>query len=241
MKRRVSPPLASRTAATSCASPGTKRSSPIRSSGPLGTSRMPVASTTSAAGRPRAKQRYHSSTSGVPMPSEPARQGTMAGTQVRALSTNGPTFTGENSRERAASAASGQGAPTGSWRMRSGGRHTGVLGPLGNDGGGLDLDLGLSLHESHHLHDAHGGAVPDPDIALGSLPLLQLRVVLGAARDEPGEAHDVFGARTAGLEHRAHILQCLAHLLGENCAREAPLSIPAHLPGDEHLQAAHED
>ncbi len=64
-KSRVCPPLAARTVRTSSASPGTKRSWPMRSSGPLGTSRMPVASTTSAPGRPRAKRSYQSSTSGV--------------------------------------------------------------------------------------------------------------------------------------------------------------------------------
>ena len=46
------------------ASPGTKRSWPMRSSGPLGTSRMPVASTTITPGCPSAKRAYHSSTSG---------------------------------------------------------------------------------------------------------------------------------------------------------------------------------
>ena len=51
-KSRVSPPLASRTASTSRARPGTNRSWPTRSSGPLGTSRMPVASTTITPGRP---------------------------------------------------------------------------------------------------------------------------------------------------------------------------------------------
>ena len=52
-------------------------------SGPLGTSRMPVASTTMAPGRPRAKRAYQSITSWLTSPSAFARQGTMAGTQVR--------------------------------------------------------------------------------------------------------------------------------------------------------------
>src|SRR5439155_214753 len=46
MKSRVRPWLRSRTVSTSRRRPGMKRSSPIRSSGPLATSRMPVASTT---------------------------------------------------------------------------------------------------------------------------------------------------------------------------------------------------
>src|SRR2546425_4055797 len=48
-------------------------------SGPLGMSRIPVASTTSALGCPRAKRSYHARTSGVTNPSSVARQGTMAG------------------------------------------------------------------------------------------------------------------------------------------------------------------
>ena len=50
--------------ATSSRRPGRKRSWPMRSSGPLGMSRMPVASTTIAPGRPRAKRPYQSSTVG---------------------------------------------------------------------------------------------------------------------------------------------------------------------------------
>ena len=42
--------------------PGMNRSSPIRSSGPLGMSRTPVASTTIAPGCPCAKRSYQSST-----------------------------------------------------------------------------------------------------------------------------------------------------------------------------------
>jgi hypothetical protein len=84
-----------------------KRSSPMRSSGPLGTSRIPVASTTIAPGRPLAKRAYHSTTASVTKPSSVARQGTMAGTQVRCSSATGPTDTGENSREASASARVG--------------------------------------------------------------------------------------------------------------------------------------
>src|SRR5439155_1762784 len=56
MKRRVRPWLFSRTVSTSRASPGRKRSSPIRRRGPLGISRMPVASTTRTPGSPSAKR-----------------------------------------------------------------------------------------------------------------------------------------------------------------------------------------
>jgi hypothetical protein len=108
ISRRVRPPLAARTASTSARSPGTKRSSPTRSSGPDGTSRIPVASTTSAPGRPAAKRAYQSITSPVTSPSALARHGTIAGTQVRCSNRNGPHEIGENHRLRAASSAEGQ-------------------------------------------------------------------------------------------------------------------------------------
>jgi len=66
----------------------------MRSSGPLGTSRMPVASTTIAPGRPRAKRSYHSIFASVTWPSALARQGTIAGTQVRLDRTVPPTRIG---------------------------------------------------------------------------------------------------------------------------------------------------
>jgi hypothetical protein len=83
------------------------RSCPIRSSGPLGMSRMPVASTTSAPGCPRADRSYHASTSGVTNPSSVARHGTIAGTQVRSFSSSRPQRRGLNQSERAASSAVG--------------------------------------------------------------------------------------------------------------------------------------
>jgi hypothetical protein len=55
----------------------------------------------------RAKRPYQASTLGVTNPSSLARQGTMAGTQVRWLNWSPPTRTGANSRERSASAALG--------------------------------------------------------------------------------------------------------------------------------------
>src|SRR5450631_2031954 len=183
MNRRVAPPLASRTTWVSSVSPGRKRSSPMRSSGPLGTSRMPVASTTSAPGRPRAKQRYHSSTSGVTKPSSLARQGTMAGTHVRCSRASGPTWIPENRREPAASTVLGH-WPALAWcRMRSGGRHIKGSG-LRDDRGRFDLDQGLSLHEGDDLHDAHDGEVLAHDGAVGGADFLELRVVRLAAGHE---------------------------------------------------------
>ena len=55
----------------------------MRSKGPLGISLIPVASTTIAPGRPCAKRLYQSMTSCDTSPLSLARQGTIAGTQVR--------------------------------------------------------------------------------------------------------------------------------------------------------------
>ena len=79
----------------------------MRSSGPLATSRMPVASTTSTPGWPSAKRAYHSRTSGVTTPSSVARHGTMAGTHVRSATSSRPMRAGENHCDRAASSAVG--------------------------------------------------------------------------------------------------------------------------------------
>ena len=107
MKSRVRPPLAWRTVRTSSARPGMKRSCPIRSSGPLGMSRMPVASTTSAPGCPRANRSYQARTSGVTSPSSVARQGTIAGTQVRSRRSSRPDRRGLNHSDCAAVSALG--------------------------------------------------------------------------------------------------------------------------------------
>ena len=56
----------------------------MRISGPDAMSRIPVASTTRTPGCPRAKRSYQSRLSGVTNPVSVARQGTIAGTQVRA-------------------------------------------------------------------------------------------------------------------------------------------------------------
>ena len=121
IRSRVSPAECSRTARTSSLRPGTKRSCPMRRSGPLGTSRIPVASTTRTPGRPSAKRPYQSSTSGVTKPSSVARQGTIAGTQVRVRAVQAPRSSGEKSRLARASARVGQRAGgIGCGRARSG-------------------------------------------------------------------------------------------------------------------------
>ena len=123
IKSRVCPWLRSRTVPTSSSRPGTNRSSPMRSSGPLGMSRTPVASTTIAPGRPSANRPYQSSTSGVTNPSEVARHGTIAGTHVRCSSSIEPTVIGLNSMEASAASAVGHSPGSGSHLTRSGGRH----------------------------------------------------------------------------------------------------------------------
>ena len=117
-RSRVAPPLSPRTRSTIPRRPGRNRSWPMRRSGPLGTSRIPVASTTTTPGRPRANRPYQSSTSGVAKPSSVERQGTMAGTQVRCSATSRrPSRTGEKSREAAASSSVGQRGSGRGWRM----------------------------------------------------------------------------------------------------------------------------
>ena len=84
MKRRVSPSLASRTATTS--EPGDE---PIVADSQQRSARHVADARgldNDAPGRPRAKRSYQASTFGVTKPSSVARQGTIAGTQVRAQS-----------------------------------------------------------------------------------------------------------------------------------------------------------
>jgi hypothetical protein len=119
----VSPPEARLTVSTSWRSPGMKRSCPTRSSGPDGTSRMPVASTTITPGMPSANRRYQSRTAGVTSPPSVARHGTMAGTQVRVRASSAPIATGLNQRERAASSAVGQRTAGSACLRCSGGVH----------------------------------------------------------------------------------------------------------------------
>ena len=108
MNSRVRPPLLCRTVSTSVERPGKKRSWPIRSSGPLGMSRIPVASTTITPGSPSANRPYQSSTSWVTNPSSVARQGTIAGTQLLSRSSSPEASRrGENIREVRASSAVG--------------------------------------------------------------------------------------------------------------------------------------
>jgi hypothetical protein len=107
IRSRVRPPLARRTVSASVASPGMKRSSPIRSSGPLGMSRTPVASTTIAPGCPCANRSYHSRTSLVTNPSSVARHGTIAGTHVRSARWSRPVLSGLKRREESICDASG--------------------------------------------------------------------------------------------------------------------------------------
>ena len=82
-------------------------------------SRIPVASTTSTPGRPRANRAYQSSTSDVTSPSSVARQGTMAGTQVRVRAVTGPSWIGWNQRASAAARRVGHVVSGSGWRTMS--------------------------------------------------------------------------------------------------------------------------
>ena len=141
MNSLVWPPLACRTVSTSLVRPGTNRSWPILSSGPLRMSLIPVASTTRAPGRPRANRSYQASTSGVTSPSSVARHGTMAGTQVRCSSVSGPTCIGLNHREPAASASVGH-------------RATGISCLMGGSGCHMEETISGHLQSSAHLPSA---------------------------------------------------------------------------------------
>src|SRR5882672_808260 len=89
----------------------------MRNNGPLGTSRIPVASTTSTPGRPSAKRRYQSSTCGVTNPSSVARHGTIAGTQVRVRAVHAPHRNGLKSTLFRASSRVGQRAGAIGWAL----------------------------------------------------------------------------------------------------------------------------
>ena len=179
MKRRVSPALARRTVSTSRLSPAMNRASPIRSSGPLATSRMPVASTTMAPGRPRAKRSYHASTLGRDQ-SVLARAPGNHGGNPGALPQSRVRRRGRaaNSRARSASPALGQRPGCASWRMRSGGLHMRhdrfsrrAESAVRQHGGGFDFDLRVRLHERGHLDHGHRRKVPAHDGPIGRADL----------------------------------------------------------------------
>src|SRR5450432_1136515 len=167
MKSVVSPPLARRTHSVRRSRPGRKRSSLMRSSGPLATSRTPVASTTSAPGRPRANRSYQARTAGVTSPSSDARHGTIAGTQVRDAKRNDPTMIGWNSWERSISRALGHGAASGAYLMRSGGRQAAMGVVVRYHGSCLDLDQRLLFDQAAHLDNRHGREVFAQHLAVG--------------------------------------------------------------------------
>ena len=105
------------------AKPGMKRSSPIRSNGPLGMSRTPVASTTIAAGPPHGEALVpfeHIVGDHTVVGRAPGHHGR----HPRALSSgNRPATRGENQHDRDASSALGQRAGSSGCRIVSGGCH----------------------------------------------------------------------------------------------------------------------
>ena len=107
MKSRVRPPLARRTVRTSSARPGTKRSCADAEQRPARDVADAGGLDDEHAGLAAAKRAYQARTSGVTRPSSVARQGTIAGTQVRSARSSRPTRSGLNQSERAASSAVG--------------------------------------------------------------------------------------------------------------------------------------
>ena len=83
MKSRVRPPLARRTVRTSCREAGDEAVVPDPQQRPARHVADAGRLDHQRAGLPAAKRSYQARTSGVTSPSSVARQGTMAGTQVR--------------------------------------------------------------------------------------------------------------------------------------------------------------
>src|SRR5262245_14467708 len=61
----------------------------------------------------------------------------------------------------------------------------------GDDGRGLDFDLGPLFYKRHHLDQGHGWEVTTDHAAIGLPNLLETGDVLALVGDVPGEAHEV--------------------------------------------------
>src|SRR2546428_565942 len=239
MKSRVRPRLASRTVSTGRESPGTKRSSPIRSSGPLGMSRMPVASTTRTPGWPSANRAYQSRTSCVTNPSSVARHGTIAGTHVRSAATRRvPSVIGENQREPAASSrvghlAGGTGRRT---RFRSGA--VTLTGPPGSRQAGDAVDLEHApvgrVVEVARPDQRHRGEVSAEVLAVHPADRLAVSLVEVGVEHVDRELDHVGELAARGGDDRAEVLAHLAEL-GDQVARadDPPLLVLRDLTRDE--------
>src|SRR5579863_1090519 len=115
------------------------------------------------------------------------------------------------------------------------------LSPVGYDGGGLDFNFRLALHEGNDLYDAHRGEIPSHHRAVRRADIRELCMIFVAARDIPSQPYDVFRAGLCLREHGANVLERLSHLVGQTLAVETALRIPADLPGDENLPAGGDD
>ncbi len=217
MKSLVSPLLARRTHSVRRSSPGRKRSSLMRSNGPLATSRTPVASTTSAAGRPRANRSYQARTDGVTSPASDARHGTMAGTQVRDAKRTEPTLIGWNNCDCSASEESGQGASSGAYLIRSGGRHVAMGFIVGDHGRCLDFHQCALFDQCPHFHNRHGRKVLAQDFPVGGADFAHLANIGIAAQHVPGQSDQVPRLRMRFLAERARCCAALASLARSNC------------------------
>src|SRR5262249_41736295 len=245
MKSRVRPSLCSRTVSTRVRSPGTKRSSPMRKSGPLAMSRMPVASTTRTPVWPSANLAYQSRTSGVTSPSSVARHGTMAGTHVRSAAVRlRPIRIGENQRDPAASSRVGQRAAGSGWRTRGPER---LMSPvpaaclLGEARESVDLDE-TALRRIVEIADAderHRREVLAEVLAVDNADRLTQPLELRGVEHVDGQLHDIGELAVGGGDE---CLQVLADLpeLGDQVALadHVTVAVLGDLAGEEERAAA---
>src|SRR5262245_5134237 len=233
MKSRVRPSLRARTTSTRRRRPGRKRSSPIRSSGPLGTSRIPVASTTSTPGWPSAKRAYQSITSGVTKPSSVARHGTIAGTHVRSRTSRRPMRAGANQRARSASCREGQ--------RTAGIFHFTAARCSRQHGEPLDLEEAavLTVVEVAGAHEGHRGKVAPEILTVDRADRPRLPLVLADVEHVDRELHHVGEAAAGGLEHGLDVLADLPELRDEVAlAHDLPGAVSRDLARDAHQAAA---
>src|SRR5688572_3367953 len=191
------------------------RSSPMRRRGPLATSRIPVASTTSTPGRPSAKRAYQASTCSVTSPSSVARHGTMAGTHVRCSATAWrPMDAGWNNRACAASSRVGQRAGGSACLMRKRSPTVVMSGAAAGScqrRDALDLDQRAVGGVEHvpRPHQGHGGEVLAEVLAIhvadGLQALLVLRDVEDVDRQLDQIRHVAAGGIQDGLDVRARL------------------------------------
>src|SRR5260221_14451249 len=119
-----------------------------------------------------------------------------------------------------------------------------VLAPVilvGDEGGGLDLDLGAVLDQRDDLDQRHRRKVPAEDVAPGAADRRQAGEVLALVRDVPGHEGDMLRPRAGRREHGNGVAQGLPELTDQIVRREELRLGPADLAGDEDEAAAPAD